>query len=183
MFNIKKGKWIALTISLVLLLSLGVGIALSYIITGTSPIENIFDPARVSCTVESSDGQTKSDVGVKNTGNTPIYVRVAIIVNFQSDTDSAELHARAPKEGVDYTISLSNDPLWVKGADGYWYYCQPLAPDTATPTLIREITPIGEAPAGYSLSAEILTSAIQATPANAVAQAWGVTVTGDTIVP
>ena len=91
--HIKKNKWIILTVSLILLLALSVGIAASYIITGTSPIENIFDPARISCSVESDDGLTKSNVYVKNTGNVPIYVRTVIIVNWQSSASNDEIHA------------------------------------------------------------------------------------------
>lgn len=180
MLHIKGKKWIILTISLILLLSLAVGIALSYIITGTSPIENIFEPAHVACAVEEDLNGQKS---IKNTGNTPIYARVAIVINWQSDAEDAEIHAKAPKEGVDYTITLSSDPLWVKGADGYWYYCKSIEPNAVTPPLIEAITPITQAPTGYSLSAEILTSAIQATPLDAVEQAWGVTVTSNTLVP
>ena len=181
--HIKKNKWIILTVSLILLLALSVGIAASYIITGTSPIENIFDPARISCSVESDDGLTKSNVYVKNTGNVPIYVRTAIIVNWQSNASNGEIHARAPREGIDYTISLSDDPLWVKGADGYWYYCKPLAPDADTPILIKEITPLTDAPTGYFFAPQVLASAVQSTPIDAVVQAWGVTASGDTIVP
>ena len=176
MLRMKKSRWIVLTVLLVLLLSIGVGIALSYIITGASPIENIFNPARISCEVSEANGQTT----IKNTGNTPLYVRCTVIINWQSD---GEIYAKSPKEGVDYAITFSSDPLWIRGADGYWYYAQPIDPDVETAALIEQIVPIGEAPEGYSLSVQLLTAAIQATPADAIEQAWGVTVAGNTIIP
>ena len=177
MLRMKKSRWLVLTVTLVLVLSIGVGIALSYIITGTSPLENIFDPVRASCEVVSANGQS----AVKNTGNTPIYVRCTTVINWHSN--DGEIYAKSPVEGTDYTITLSSDPLWIRGADGYWYYCQPLEPDAETVALIEQVALIGEAPDGYSLSAHLLTSAVQAIPTDAVEQAWGVTVAGNTIIP
>lgn len=184
--NIQKSrrlKWIVLTVCVVLLLSIGTGIALSFLMSEPPPIENAFEPGRVSCVVEQSfDGAATSNVTVKNTGNTSAYIRAAIVITWQSNTSSSEIYARKPQEGVHFEIAYG-DALWIKGDDGFWYYTEPVAPDANTQPLVTSITPLGEPPEGYSLSVEFLATAIQSTPGSVVEDEWGVTLSGTTIEP
>jgi hypothetical protein len=185
MLNIRK-KWIVIAVCLAVLLSVGTGFALSYITRKTPPIANTLEPGRVECVVnESFDGNVKNNVTVKNTGNTSAYIRASVVANWQSKTDAYEIFARAPQEGVDYSITLG-DPLWVMGGDGYWYYTYPVpcakdtqvVEDVLTEILISrvELLENAMAPAGYTLSVEIVASAIQAEPITAATENWGLTV-------
>ena len=61
--------------------------------------------------------------------------------------------------------------------NGYYYYTAPVAPHASTGVLIDLCTPVaGRAPEGYTLSVNVLASAIQSVPAEAVGQAWGVSI-------
>ena len=187
MFNIKKiGRFKLLIISLsaLLVLSVGTGAAFAYIATQTPPTENTFTPGRVECAVnEEFDGNVKSNVSIKNTGNVTSYIRAALVINWQSKTDSTEILARPPKEGIDYVV-IYGDSLWIKdNDDGYWYYTQPVSPDTDTSNLITSIAPKEMPPEGYTLSVEVIASAIQAYPVTVVEQEWGVQIANGELVP
>lgn len=91
------------------------------------------------------------------------------------------MSSTAPVEGVDYTVDWS-DSSWIKGTDGYWYYAQAVAPDALTAVLTDTATAVS-APDGYRLHLQILATAIQAQPANAVQEAWGVTLSNGTLTP
>ena len=76
----RRTRWLIITVILVLLLSVGTGVALSYLSDKTAPVENTFEAGRVTCSVrETFNGSVKSDVKVKNTGNTEAYIRAAVI--------------------------------------------------------------------------------------------------------
>ncbi|MBE6641161.1 MAG: hypothetical protein E7619_06205 [Ruminococcaceae bacterium] len=174
-------KIAVISAALVLLLTVGVGVALSYIGYETPPLPNSFTPGVVSCAVnESFSGQVKSDVSVRNTGNVPAYIRACLVITWQSD--DAELYARAPVEGDNYVITYG-DSRWMKGDDGFWYYIDAVMPGADTSMLIASVAPAGEAPEGYSLSVEIIATAIQTEPVSTVEDAWGVTVLNGKIMP
>lgn len=185
MFNIgnRRGRIIVISLCLVLLVSVGTGAVLSYISYKTPPVENILEAGRVECIVqETFDGSEKTDVTIKNTGNTTAYIRAAVLISWQSESDETEILARVPKEGEDYEITYG-DLLWMQGDDGYWYYASPVEPDSATRPLIERVAPLGDAPDGYALSVEILATAIQANPITVVKDEWGVTNSDELIVP
>lgn len=170
----KSYKAHLLIASVILVLAIGTGLTISYITTTDDPIENTFVPAVVACSVEETfDGNTKTDVSIKNTGNVNAYIRVAVVITWQADGNTTEILARQPKHGTDYLIEWGDD-AWVMGGDGYWYYSEPIAPETNTAILIKKLTQLADAPEGYSLSVEILASAIQSEPADVVEQQWGV---------
>ena len=125
------------------------------------------------------DGKTKTDVQIKNTGNTDAYIRVAVVVNWK--TSSGNIWAKAPEAGTDYTLVLGTG--WKRGNDGYYYYSLsvPATDDQQTGIdervigsflTIRKLKdgPTGSDGARCELSVEILASAIQTT-ADAVT-AW-----------
>lgn len=171
-----RTRWLIITVMLVLLLSVGTGVALSYLSDVTEPVENILEAGRVTCSVrETFNGSVKSDVKVKNTGNATAYIRAAVIATWQTVGSSSEIYAITPEEGVDYEI-IWGDSSWILGDDGFWYHTLPVAPEEETRVLIYQLTPKGEAPDGYSLSVEIVATAIQANPTDAVANEWGATV-------
>lgn len=174
--------WLAASALLLAAIAVSVGAVFAYLLDKTNTVENTLVPARVSCEVqEVFDGNVKADVSVKNTGNVPAYIRAEYIVTWYSD--SGEILATSPEEGVDHTVTMGGTD-WVEGDDGYWYYTRPVGPEESTAVFIKELKPISDAPDGYSLSADIISSAIQAAPTDVVRDEWGVTVNGDgTILP
>lgn len=168
-------------IALLLIAMLGAGATLAYLWVGTEAAENVFQPGNVSCEVyETFQNQVKQNVGVQNTGNAPAYIRVAINVTWMKSGNPSDqtVSAQKPQKDTDYTIEFAHDNGWIPGADGYWYYTQPIDPGAKTSPLIRECkqTPGAQIADGYSLSVEILASAIQAAPKTAVEDAWNVTI-------
>ncbi len=187
--------------SVMLLLLATVGTTLAYIFTETKPVENTFEPSKVSCAVVenggtpvtgsvTNTGDIKENVQIKNTGDTDAYIRVAVVVNWM-DEAGTKVWAAKPVEGTDYSITYANTTNWVKGSDDYWYYTKSVPPtegNNLTDILIENATQKEEGPKGtdgtqYYLSIEIVASAIQSTPETVVAEQWGVTVNDGVITP
>ena len=184
--------------SVALLLLVAVGTTLAYVITKTDPVENKFDPSKVSCAVvevvekgDSSEntanvvqtGKSKTNVQIKNTGDTDAYIRAAVVVNWMNE-DGTRAWATKPVQGADYSISYNLSNGWIDGGDGYYYYTQPVDPGDMTNILITSATQNATGPKGtdgtqYYLSIEIVASAIQAKPTSVVTSQWGVTVAND----
>ena len=164
-------------VSLLLVMTIGVGATAAFLMDSTGALVNIFNPSKVSCEVtETFDGKVKSDVSIKNTSNSPAYIRAEVIVTWQ-DADG-NIYGKKPLEGTDYSVSyLTGDGTWFKADDGYYYYPNPVPADAATPVLIAECKPLADAPAaGYYLCVEILAEAIQAKGmgANSAQDAWSI---------
>ena len=171
-----KKKVSLLLVSLVLIAAIAVGSTVAFIATSTEPITNIFNPANVTIDIdEKFENGVKTDVQVKNTGNTDAFIRAKIVVTWKDA--NGNVSATKPVEGTDYTMTL-NDTDWFRGDDGFYYCKTSVAPKGSTPALITEckkadgVTP----PDGYDLSVEIIASGIQSTPDGAVTEAWGMTV-------
>ena len=185
-------KFIVVT-ALALLLFVTVGSTLAYIFTKTEPVENKFDPSKVSCAVVENGNDpvssgnvpvsSKTNVQIKNTGDTDAYIRVAVVVNWMS-ADGTRVWATKPVAGEDYTIILDLTNGWSSVGD-YYYYGSAVAPcvhkdgdehtGCMTSVLISSCTPVaGRAPDGYYLSVEIVASAIQSNGmgANSAQEAW-----------
>ena len=174
-----KKKVSMLLVSLVLIAAIAVGSTVAFIATSTESITNIFNPAKVTIEIEEEiENGVKSNVQVKNTGNTDAFIRAQIVVTWK-DADG-NVSATKPVKNTDYTMTL-NTTDWFLGSDGF-YYCEtsvaPNAPDNLTPVLIKECkkTENPNQPEDYDLSVEIIASGIQSTPASAVEEAWGMTV-------
>lgn len=178
-----------LTMSVALLLLVAVGTTLAYILTNTDPVVNTFTPSKVSCAVvENSDepvsggiqntGKTKSNVQIKNTGDTDAYIRVAVVTNWVS-ADGSRVWAQKPIENTDYTMTLASAVDWIRGADGFYYYGEDVSPNHLTELLITEAklmdgvtAPKGTDGTQYYLSIEIVASAIQSKPDYVVENEW-----------
>lgn len=156
-----------------LLLTSALGGTFAWLADRPTPLSNRFQPAQVSCQVqEQFDGQTKSDVKVQNTSDIPAYLRVALVANWVDD--AGNVSATAPELDSVLELNLTN---WRLGADGYYYYPDPIAPGEVTAVLVEECADQNQAaPAGYRLRLQVLAEAIQADPPRAVEEAWTVTV-------
>lgn len=171
-------KEFVLFCSILVLLVGVVGGTMAFLVDQTDPVANQFTYDEVSCEVnETMDGNTKSDISIQNTGSTAAYIRAEVVVTWQ-DADG-NVYGKLPVKDTDYTMSELGGG-WVLGSDGYYYCASAVASNTPTPVLFASITQIGKNPAtGYTLSVEILADAIQSSPANAVQEAWGVSVAAD----
>lgn len=166
---------------LILAAVLAIGGTLAYIIANTASVKNEFTPGEVRCEVlEDFDKITKSDVRIKNTGNTAAYIRATYVVTWQKDDGT--VNAKKPVENTDYTIEFAENSGWTK-IDNYWYYTSPVAADGETGVLITscKLAEGAAVPTGYHLSVEIIASAIQSEPASVVAEKWNVQVNGGII--
>lgn len=162
-----KTKKYALIISALLIVTVAVGGTLAWISTSQA-IKSDFSVANVKCAVlEDVSGNNKENVKVENTGSIEEYVRVAIVMSWVDDdgnTIAQEVKAS------DYTMSL-NGTDWFVGSDGY-YYCKAIvAQGDKTENLINSCV-VNNTTSGYKFKLDVIASAIQATPKDAVEDAW-----------
>lgn len=183
--NISKKRLTILLVSLLSVVAISVGVTLAFVFMKTDEVENRFEPSKVACAVvengsstEHFDDQvfvsTKSDVKIKNTGDTDAYIRVAVVATWKNAAGT--VWAQLPVAGTDYT-AWTPGTGWTQIGD-YYYYTQPVAPTETTGILIDKIEVLDSAniPDGYFLSIEIVASAIQAKSSTVVEEQWGVTV-------
>lgn len=168
-------KPLAALVALVLIIGAVVGGTLAYLAARTDAIVNTFNPAKVDIRIdENFDGSTKKDVKITNTGDTDVYIRATYVVTWKDA--AGNVYPEQPQPGDDYTIRFNPDGGWYH-FNGYYYYTYPVAPHASTGVLIDLCTPVaGRAPEGYTLSVNVLASAIQSVPAEAVGQAWRVSI-------
>lgn len=182
----KRKRIIALLVGVILLA--GTAGTLAWL-SVTGVLVNQFGIGSVTPSVqETLNGKVKSDVKAKNTGTAPAYIRAAVDIYWQ-DQDGARLWDE-PVAGTDYVIdwgsvskaSASNTASsWVVASDGYYYWASPVAPMGKTDVLIKSVTE--QKADGKNLVVDISTQAIQSTPDDAVAEAWGCTVKDGVLVP
>ena len=161
-----------LLLSLLLVVTALIGGTLAYLVTDTDPVHNNFTPSHVTCqVVEKFDGTNKSNVNVKNTGDTEAYIRVKLVsyrVNEQGQHIGGTAEIPPFQPGTN----------WVEYG-GYYYYTLPV-PSGGQPAsdLIDSIALTGEytdADGGKQVI-EVMAEAIQSGPINAVGDSWGVTI-------
>ena len=182
-------SFVVLAALLVLVLGI-VGTTLAWLTDTTEDQTNTFEYAKVSCEVlETVTDTTKSDVRIKNTGNTDAYIRATYVVTYRDDTESILYEPLDRNWNVDLSNKI-NTESWVQGKDGYWYCKTPVAPGAETPELFN--APIngngtflndGRSKEQAITYVEILATAIQSQPAKAMGEAWGYTMNNGTLTP
>ena len=172
----QKREKIALLVSLVLLFTITVGGTIAFIYTNTKPVTNTFEPSKVACEiVETFDYITKSNVKIKNTGDTKAYIRARIVVNWIDD--NGNISAIKPVLGKDYSLEDDKNINWIK-IDDYYYHKNAISVGAVTETLIKSCTQL-DPNSEYSLFVEILGDAIQSTPSKAVEESWNIKIADD----
>ena len=186
----KRKRIIALLVGVILLA--GTAGTLAWL-SVTGVLVNQFGIGSVTPSVqETLNGKVKSDVKAKNTGTAPAYIRAAVDIYWQ-DGNGARLWEEPkeePKEEADYEIAWSvadasganSASSWVKSSDGFYYWTSPVAPGGETGMLINRVTEL-KATEGRDLVVDISTQAVQATPDEAVHDAWGCSVKNGVLVP
>lgn len=186
--QLRRPKRLAtLLVSLLLVLGVAVGGTVAFLSTSTGSKVNTFTPSEVTCEVtETFKNNVKSNVAVKNTGDTTAFIRAAINVTWMKNEEAGTeynaadqtVSAKVPLKGTDYSITLAENNNWIQGADGYYYYKLPVDPQGSTEVLIEDckLQESASVPDGYHLSVEIVASAIQSAPDSVVQDMWYVTV-------
>ena len=175
----RSTKFIALLVSMVLLVVGAVSGTVAYIVAHAGPVENVFEATSVPCEVveKFEDHTVKTDVKIAYKGNIDAYIRARVVITWQDE--NGNVAAQVPVEDTDYTIDYDSTGDWVQVGD-YWYCSEAVAPSKTTPVLIAKCEPVeGKAPAGYYLSVEILAESIQSQPSSVAHEVWGVTVNQD----
>lgn len=170
--RIRMNKLAILFIAVVMLIGAVVGTTVAFLVTETKPVENKFSYAKISTEItEEFDGAVKSNVQIKNTGDTAAYIRATYVVTWRDMNGNV---VPSVPDGYTYTLTENPDSTWKKIGD-YFYYPTPVEPNSSTLGSLLYCEVKYPAEHEYQLHVEILASAIQSTPANAVTDAWGVT--------
>ncbi len=143
-----------------------------------SQVENTFGIAEAGIEImETFDHEKKEKVTVSNTGDAAMYLRAALVVSWRDA--EGRLLPDTPQETSDYTMVMGAGSDWRKGADGYWYCLRPVPAGGESPVLIESCTAAAEDTAERYLCVDILLQSVQADPADAVQELWGVDVAED----
>lgn len=169
----KARKTATLLVAIVLLIGVAVGSTVAYLIDRTTPIENKFEYAKTDVTVEEDlTGTTKSNVKVKNNSNIPVYIRATYVVNWVDKNGNI---VTSVPTGYGYELRERLTDKWLNGPGGY-YYKYPVQPNDSTEGSLLYCEVTYPANPEYTLNVEILATAIQSEPKDAVEAAWPVTV-------
>lgn len=169
-----RARAAAALLALTLLASAGSGATAAMLSRRSEAAENVFSYALVDCSVdEEFNGRVKKNVQVTNDGTTDAFVRAAVIVNWLNADGTV---AAAVPAGYGYELTLNPDKTWLTGADGYYYYPLPLAPGQSTQGSLLTCKLTQPEDAQYTLSVQIIASAVQSTPEAAAEEAWSVAV-------
>ena len=176
---LRTGRLTTMVIATVLLLALAIGGTVAWLSTKDAPIQNKFLPTKVTCEVtEVFDGSTgvKSNVNVKNTGTINAFIRVKL-VTYRTNDQGQHIG------GTAFLPTFTLGTGWVKYGD-YYYYTKPVAPNQKPETnLTNSMTLTGtynDADGGKQVI-EVMAEAIQSGPAQAVGQAWGVSISPNNV--
>lgn len=164
-----RPKHFAGLLALVLILVCTVGGTVAYLVTHTDPVVNTFTPGEVSCQVEEKfeGNNVKTEAVVKNTGNVPAYIRVAVVAN--TVDEQGNITGAADENILKNALAASG---WTKNGD-YYYYNTAVDPNGLTGELLKNSIEL------EGIQVTILASAIQSTPTDAVQEAWGYVPSGN----
>ena len=176
-FSLKKKRLLVFGCAAVLLCGT-VGATIAWLMKDTGPVVNTFTVADVTTEVEEEfDGHVKKNVTAKNTGDIDAYIRIKLI-SYRVNESGDRIGGAA--EIADFTPGAG----W-KEYNGYYYYTLPVKPGkTPENCLLTEYTlqEYDDADGGKQVI-EVMAEAIQSEPAQAVGEAWGVTITENHVGP
>ncbi len=176
-WRINKIAVMAAAIVVVILVSIGGTLAWSA--HQSNPVQNTFTPGTADIDIhEKVENDIKEEVTVRNQGKSPVYVRVAVVIN-SLDENGNIIFGETP----DFVLNKKN---WTQLNDGYYYYNGILAPGDSTANLLNESFHLAQGNKKYEM--DILAEAIQAggtTPDGtpAVEDAWKATYENGTWKP
>jgi len=166
-----RSKYTALVLALSLLLGIGVGWTIAYLVRETDPVVNEFVHANVEINIdEQITNNIKEKVIVENKSSIPVYIRVAFVGNWADKDGKICINHNSTQP----TFTLGEG--WAKGTDGFYYYTKIVAVGGKTTDLLGSGIALELAEDECSYQLEVIASAIQAQGDNdtesAVCDAW-----------
>ena len=160
--------------------------SLAWLISAPGPVVNEFTPGEVTIQVDETfddEHTTKQNVSIKNTGNVPAYIRVALVPAWVDDEGNIAAKPASLKLNDDCNIAWGKDGSgyeadWFIGSDGFYYCKTVIEPDESTPILIKSCTVKGEGHE-YDFELQVIASAVQSLPTSTVGEVWPVVVGPD----
>ena len=155
--------------------------SLAWLISTPGPVVNEFTPGEVTIQVdETFNGTTKQNVRIKNTGNVPAYIRVALVPAWVDDEGNI---AAKPASLDNCNITWGEggngyEDDWFIGSDGFYYCKTVIEPDGSTPILIKSCT-VKDGEHEYDFELQVIASAVQSLPTSTVETVWPVVVDPD----
>lgn len=158
--------------------------SLAWLISTPEPVVNTFTSGVVTIQVdEKFNGTTKSDVRIKNTGDVPAYIRVALVPAWVDDEGNIAAKPASLELNDDCNITWGKvgngyEDDWFIGSDGFYYCKTVIEPDGSTPILIKSCT-VKDGEHKYDFELQVIASAVQSLPTSTVGEVWPVVVGTD----
>ncbi len=177
----RRSRVTALALSAVLLVALAIGGTLAWLTARSENVTNSFTVGHVSCQVTEDFNKTtgeKKNVNVTNTGDVPAYIRVKL-VTYRTNADGQHIGGTATLPS--FTLGTG----WVQSGD-YYYYTKPVAPNQKPETNLTDsmtLTADYNDADGGKQAIDVMAEAIQSVPAQAVGEAWGVSISEGSVAP
>ena len=158
--------------------------SLAWLTSTPGPVVNEFIPGEVTIQVdEKFDSTTKSDVSIKNTGDVPAYIRVALVPAWVDDEGNIAAKPASLELNDDCNIAWGKDGSgyeddWFIGSDGFYYCKTVIEPGEYTPILIKSCT-VKDGEHEYDFELQVIASAVQSLPTSTVETVWPVVVCTD----
>ena len=163
-------KLSAAAIAIILVVVMTIGGTVAFLMDSTESVVNKFTPASSGITIEEKVKENcKTEIAVKNTGDTGAYIRVSLVANYYDENGNITGGAAVP----DFTL---NSEKWFLGNGGYYYYKQPVAAGNVTDNLLESESKMQ---LEDNMQVTVLAQSIQASPTSVVHDKWGVTVNSD----
>lgn len=159
----------AAAIAIILVVVMTIGGTVAFLMDSTESVINKFTPASSGITIEEEVKENcKTEIAVKNTGDTGAYIRVSLVANYYDENGNITGGAAVP----DFT----NSEKWFLGNDGYYYYKLPVAANDVTDNLLASESKMQ---LKDNMQVTVLAQSIQASPTSVVHDKWDVTVNSD----
>ena len=158
--------------------------SLAWLISTPEPVVNEFTPGEVTIQVDETfddEHTTKQNVSIKNTGNVPAYIRVALVPAWVDDEGNIAAKPASLKLDCDITWGKDGSGYeadWFIGSDGFYYCKTVIEPDESTPILIKSCT-VKDGEHEYDFELQVIASAVQSLPTSTVGEVWPVVVGTD----
>lgn len=136
----------------------------SFMFRTTDTKENNFEPGEVGAVI--ADGK------VTNSGNTAAYIRIRFVSHCEDNSGNV-VGIASP------AITCTNANGWIEGSNNTYYYPNPVdhGDNNKVPVPLCEAANVD----GYTVVLEFFAETIQANPADAATEAWGVTISNGQI--
>lgn len=160
--------------------------SLAWLTSTPEQVVNSFTPGVVTIEVDETfddEHTTKQNVSIKNTGDVPAYIRVALVPAWVDDEGNIAAKPASLELNDDCNIAWGKvgngyEDDWFIGSDGFYYCKTVIEPGKSTPILIKSCT-VKDGEHKYDFELQIIASAVQSLPTSTVGEVWPVVVGTD----